>query len=62
MPTAQAAILKKTKRKPDLPLTMGSDNDHVISSNVIARSYYPPHHSPVGLIKETMTMRMVIIF
>ena len=21
----------------------------IISSHVIARSYYPPHHSPVGL-------------
>ena len=49
MSTAQAAIQKKTKGKPDLPLMMGCGNDHLISSHVIACSYYPPHHSPVGL-------------
>ena len=51
MYTAQAAILKKTKGKPDLPLLMGCDNDHLISSHVIARSYCKPSspQSCVGL-------------
>ena len=48
MPTAQAyaqTIQKKTKGKPDLPLMMGCDNDHLISSHVIARSYCKPPSS-----------------